>query len=228
MAALNGDLEQRVSIASAELEWTASPSRTVWRKRLHRVGPAEAGQVTSLVRYEPGASFPAHNHPDGEEILVLEGVFSDQHGDWPRGSYLLNPEGFRHAPFSRDGCLIFVKLRQYPGQRRQHLALQTETMNWQSAEKAGLQKKLLYQQAGFADHSRLEQWAAGTAGIKRAYTGGAEILVIEGELEDASGCYAPGHWLRLPVGYQHELRSARGCRLFVKEGGFTYLQSLKD
>ena len=228
MASLNGDLGARVSIASAQLDWTASPSGTVWRKRLHRVGPAEAGQVTSLVRYEPGASFPAHDHPDGEEILVLEGVFSDEHGDWPRGSYLLNPEGFRHAPFSRDGCLIFVKLRQYPGRQRQHLTLQTETLNWETSKHPGLQSKSLYQQSGFADHSRLEQWRADTAGITRSYAKGAEILVLDGELADASGRYGPGHWLRLPAGYKHSLHSQNGCRLYIKEGGFAYLQSVND
>ena len=110
---LNGDIGVRACMDTASMTWQPSPSGTVWRKRLHLVGGAESGQVTSVVRYEPGSSFPAHDHPDGEEILVLEGVFSDEHGDWPAGTYLLNPEGFRHAPFSREGCRLFVKLRQY-------------------------------------------------------------------------------------------------------------------
>ena len=93
------------------MAWAPSPSGTVWRKRVHLVGPPESGQVTSVVRYEPQSRFPAHDHPEGEEILVLEGVFSDEHGDWPAGTYLLNPEGFRHAPFSEPGCVLFVKLR---------------------------------------------------------------------------------------------------------------------
>ena len=83
---------------TARMEWVSSPSGSVWRKRVHLVGPPESGQVTSVVRYEPTSRFPAHDHPEGEEILVLDGVFSDEHGDWP-GTYLLNPEGFRHAPF---------------------------------------------------------------------------------------------------------------------------------
>lgn len=109
---INGDLSRRVSVDTERLPWTPSPSGSVWRKRVHRVGPAESGQVTSIVRYEAGSRFPAHDHPEGEEILVLDGVFSDDHGDWPAGTYLLNPEGFRHAPFSREGCVLFVKLRQ--------------------------------------------------------------------------------------------------------------------
>ncbi|MBW2396116.1 MAG: cupin domain-containing protein [Deltaproteobacteria bacterium] len=100
---LNGDMTRSALMRTQEMEWQASPSGTVWRKRLHRVGGAETGQVTSVVRYEAGASFPEHDHPDGEEIFVLEGIFSDEHGDWPAGTHLLNPEGFHHAPFSRDG-----------------------------------------------------------------------------------------------------------------------------
>ena len=100
---INGDLTARVVVDTTRMPWTPSPSGTVWRKRVHLVGPAEAGQVTSIVRYEPDSTFHAHDHPDGEEILVLDGVFSDEHGDWPAGTYLLNPQGFRHAPFSRHG-----------------------------------------------------------------------------------------------------------------------------
>ncbi|MEL6200569.1 MAG: cupin domain-containing protein, partial [Pseudomonadota bacterium] len=68
------------------MDWSASPSGTVWRKRVHLVGPPESGQVTSVVRYQPDSSFPTHDHPEGEEILVLDGVFSDEHGDWPAGT----------------------------------------------------------------------------------------------------------------------------------------------
>ena len=149
---INGDLSIRVSADTQAMEWSASPSGTVWRRRVHRVGPAESGQVTSVVRYEPGASFPSHDHPDGEEILVLDGVFSDEHGNWPRGTYLLNPEGFRHAPFSGEGCLIFVKLRQYPGTDRQHVVTRTDDMNWQATSEQGVEMKPLYAQEGFADN----------------------------------------------------------------------------
>jgi ChrR Cupin-like domain len=128
--AIHGDLSVRVVVHTEPMPWSASPSGTVWRKRLHLVGPAESGQVTSVVHYQEQSQFPPHGHPDGEEILVLSGVFSDEHGDWPAGSYLLNPESFRHAPYSREGCLLFVKLRQYPGTDRSHVAVDAHTMWW--------------------------------------------------------------------------------------------------
>ena len=77
--------------------------------------------MTSLVRYAPGDAFPEHEHPQGEEILVLDGVFSDEHGDYPAGTFPMNPHGIRHSPCSQPGCTLFVRLRQYPGNDRPRL-----------------------------------------------------------------------------------------------------------
>lgn len=163
-----------------------------------------------------------HDHPDGEEILVLEGVFSDEHGDWPAGTYLLNPEGFRHAPFSREGCLLFVKLRQFPGRDRKHVAIDTGTMPWASMD--GRELKRLYRQEGYTDYSYLERWRAdsGPPG-ERHYALGAELLVIAGSFEDEHGRYDPRTWLRLPPGFRHNPTITDTCELYVKEGGFRYL-----
>ena len=218
---LNGDLTVRVVVEADLLPWTASPSGTVWRRRLHRVGAAESGQVTSIVRYEPGSTFPTHDHPDGEEILVLDGVFSDEHGDWPAGTYLLNPEGFRHAPFSREGCLLFVKLRQFPGRDRRHVAIDTHTIPW--TQEPGREVKRLYAQDGYTDRTSLEHWPAGAAPAERRYPLGAELLVLGGAFQDEHGCYGPHTWLRLPAEFRHCPSTAAGCELYVKEGGFTYL-----
>lgn len=225
MAVINGDLSARVAVDTARMEWAASPSRTVWRKRVHLVGPPESGQVTSLVRYDPGATFPMHDHPAGEEIFVLEGVFSDEHGDWPAGTYLLNPEGFRHAPFSRDGCVLFVKLRQFPGRSRRNVAVSTHSLEWQRGPKPGIETKLLYSQAGFSDSARLERWAANAELGRLEYPAGAEFFVLEGAFEDETGRFEKGAWLRLPAGAAHEPTTREGCLLYVKIGGFAYLKA---
>src|SRR5437763_12305631 len=143
--AINGNLSVRAMVDTAQMPWTPSPIGSVWRKRVHLVGPAESGQVTSVVRYEPHSTFPPHVHPDGEEILVLEGVFSDEHGDWPAGTYLLNPEGFRHTPFSKRGCVLFVKLRQFAGAERRHIVVDTNKLAWEPSAIAGVRCKALYQ-----------------------------------------------------------------------------------
>lgn len=220
---ISADLARRAAMHPASMPWQASPSGTVFRKRFHRVGPAEAGQVTSLVRYQPDSSFPVHDHPEGEEILVLEGVFSDEHGDWPAGTYLLNPEGFRHAPFSRDGCLLFVKLRQYPGLDREHVALQTRVMPWQDTGH-GAAVKQLFSDPRFPEQMQLWRWPAGDRPPTR-YPEGAEFLVLEGAFDDEAGHYEQHSWLRLPAGAVHEARSDTGCELYVKTGGHGLLHA---
>jgi len=99
---LNIDFTKRVVIDTKNKKWVRSPMLGVWRKQLAREG-SERGHATSIVRYEAGAVFSPHDHPLGEEIFVLQGVFSDETGDYSAGTYFRNPEGFRHAPFSKNG-----------------------------------------------------------------------------------------------------------------------------
>ncbi len=78
---LHADLKQRAVIHAAQQDWQASPMPGVARRMLHRVGD-EVAQATSIVRYAPGSHFSAHTHTGGEEFLVLQGVFQDEHGDF--------------------------------------------------------------------------------------------------------------------------------------------------
>jgi anti-sigma factor ChrR (cupin superfamily) len=221
---INGNLALSVCVDTHLAEWAPSPSGTVWRKRVHLVGPPESGQVTSVVRYEPGATFPEHDHPDGEEILVLEGVFSDEHGNWPKGSYLLNPDGFRHAPYSQSGCVIFVKLRQFPGEDRDHVAISTNQLAWTEGDRPGVEIKELYAQPGYTDRTRIERWAKNTS-VSSTYRDGAELFVIDGDFADESGMHRAFTWMRMPKNSTHATRTNDGCTLYIKEGGFTYLNS---
>ena len=225
---INADLAIRTIARTEDMEWASSPSGTVWRKRVHLVGPPETGQVTSVVRYEPQSTFPSHDHPQGEEILVLDGVFSDEHGNWPKGTYLLNPEGFRHAPFSDPGCLLFVKLRQFPGRDRQHVAVDTNALDWQPSPVPGVARKLLYRQPGFSDQTCLERWDPGAELGVVSYEQGAELFVIDGEFSDEEGSYSQGSWLRMPVASKHHPRTDGGCTLYLKTAGFPYLNSSSD
>ncbi len=222
---INGDLSQRVVVRSSELPWTESPASAVWRKRLHLVGPSESGQVTSLVRYDAGAKFPSHDHPEGEEILVLEGVFSDERGDWPAGSYLLSPEGFRHAPFSEEGCVLLVKLRQFPGHDRDRVAVNSRDEAWRSSVRRNVQWKKLYAQEPYTDFMRLETWDMPSDMGQINFPRGAELFVISGNFADEQGEYPQYTWLRIPAGGSLTPTSNDYCELYIKEGGFTYLRN---
>jgi anti-sigma factor ChrR (cupin superfamily) len=67
------------------------------------------GQHTALVRWAPQTYFNPHRHFGGEEILVIDGVFEDEHGRYPAGSWIRSPHLSAHQPFSKEGCMILVK-----------------------------------------------------------------------------------------------------------------------
>lgn len=217
MQSLNTDFSRRVVIRTAEMDWQASPSPSVWRKRLDLID-GEYGRVTSVVRYAAESSFHTHGHPAGEEIFVLEGVFSDEHGDYPAGSYLLNPKGFRHTPFSRAGCVLFVKLCQYGGDGRDQIAVDTLAEPWMAGNQSGLEVMPLYNALDWPETMCLERLAPGTVLPSEVAPGGKEVFVLEGRLDDEDGSYQVGTWLRLPPGGRHAPRSAEGCICYVKRG----------
>ena len=215
---MNAEFDRTVVMRTAKMDWQASPSASVWRKRLDLIGPKEAGRVTSVVRYDADSIFPSHPHPDGEEIFVLDGVFSDEHGDYPAGTYLLNPEGFSHAPFSRQGCVLFVKLRQYPGLNRRQVTVDTRAADWQPGPADGVSEFSLYAEAGYPEAVRLWRFASGASMPAVDDTGGLELFVLDGALEDDEARYEAGTWVRYPAGSQVALHSAEGGTAYVKTG----------
>ena len=88
------DFSKRVVVHSEKLAWVASPMAGVDRRALDRVGD-EVARATTIVRYAPGSEFSPHTHTGGEEFVVLEGVFQDEHGDFPAGSYIRNPPAIK-------------------------------------------------------------------------------------------------------------------------------------
>ena len=99
---LNADFSRRVAVHAGRLPWVASPMSGVERRVLDRIGD-EVARATSIVRYAPGSHFSPHTHGGGEEFFVLEGVFQDEQGEFPAGSYVRNPRTTRHKPGSVPG-----------------------------------------------------------------------------------------------------------------------------
>lgn len=212
---LHADLSQRAVLDSNALDWTPSPMPGVERRLLDRRG-GEQARATSLVRYAPGRRFKPHSHDGGEEILVLQGTFSDELGSYPAGTYLRNPVGSSHAPFSSDGCTILVKLQQMHPADQRRLVLDTNRAAWLPGLVAGLEVMPLH---GFgSEHVALVRWAAGTRFPAHSHPGGEEILVLDGVFQDEQGSYPHGSWLRNPPGSVHSPWSETGCTIWVKTG----------
>ena len=139
---VNADFARRVVIATGELPWVPSPQAGVERRLLDRIG-GEVARATSLVRYAPASAFPAHEHALGEEFLVLDGVFSDEYGDYRAGTYVRNPPNSRHAPRTAPGCTIFVKLRQMAPSEHDRIVIDTSAVEWPGLS-SGLKQLTLF------------------------------------------------------------------------------------
>jgi anti-sigma factor ChrR (cupin superfamily) len=211
---LNMDFEKRAVVETALQEWVASPMPGVWRKPLARED-LERGHATSIVRYDPGARFSAHDHPLGEEILVLEGVFSDETGDYPAGTYFRNPEGFRHAPFSVEGCVLLVKLHQFQADDTEHVVIDTKTAPFQPG--AGNLQVLPLHNHG-SEQVALVRWPAGERFQAHTHFSGEEIYVISGEFKDEHGSYPQGTWIRSPHLSKHHPFVEQDTLIWVKVG----------
>lgn len=192
---LNMAFEKRVVMRTADMTWQPSPSGNVWRKPLAREF-AETGHATSVVRYERGASFPRHEHPLGEEILVLDGVFSDETGDYGPGTYLRNPPGTGHAPRSECGCLLFVKLHQFDPSDTQSVCIDTKDALGDSSDEP-LTSLLLHEHQ--RERVQLVRIAEGNVLPLPTAELPAEWFVVEGTLRSLDAEYGPGTWVRDPA-----------------------------
>lgn len=196
---VNDDFSRRVVMHGEQIAWEDSPMPGVQRRRLDRVA-GENERVTTIVRYAPNSQFSSHVHGGGEEFIVLEGVFEDDYGDWPVGSYIRNPPGSKHTPGSKPGCTIFVKLWQFDANDRTFIhANRYKLGSVDDANRSGVKASPLYQDT----HETVcfETWEPhSTVAVDAA--GGAEIFVLEGSFTADNETLRTQSWLREPVGGQ--------------------------
>ena len=213
---LNADFSQRAVVHAATLPWIPSPMAGVDRRMLDRIGE-EVARATSIVRYAPDSHFSPHTHGGGEEFLVLDGVFQDELGDYPPGSYVRNPPTTRHEPGSAPGCTIFVKLWQFDADDRTEVRIDTGRHGFAPApNRPGVETLPLFHD--IREDVRLERWAA-HANVALDLPGGIEILVLDGGFAEGGESFVPQSWLRLPAGARLVAKAGPdGARVWIKSG----------
>jgi len=213
---LNADFAKRVALHADDIEWLASPTPGVNRRMLDRIGD-EVARATTIVRYDPNSIFPAHVHSGGEEFIVLEGVFQDEHGDYPVGSYVRNPPQSSHTPASAQGCTILVKLWQFDPDDRSSIRIDMNKIGTVNVTgRPGVSETPLFKDA--REDVRVERWEPGTS-VTVDTNGGAELFVLDGTFEESGEQFHRHSWLRLPTNTQATVNSgARGARVWIKSG----------
>ncbi|MFY0596731.1 MAG: cupin domain-containing protein [Cognatishimia sp.] len=210
---LNSDFTSRVVVHSDQLEWQASPMKGVDRRMLDRIG-GEVARATTIVRYAAGSQFSAHTHTGGEEFIVLDGVFQDEHGDFPEGTYVRNPPTSAHTPGSDEGCVIFVKLWQFDMDDRTQFR-KTMAEELASPVDGVATAKLHQDDREIVTYSHIDAGATLTSEA----AGGIELLVIDGTLTTGSYTLTKNSWLRLPEGQSlSAVAGEGGAKVWMKTG----------
>ena len=218
---INANFDERVVVHPDRLNWIASPMKGVERKPLERVG-GEVARATSIVRYAARSNFSQHVHTGGEEFIVLDGVFQDEHGDFPAGSYIRNPPQSSHTPRSDEGCVIFVKLWQFDPMDRTHVRKQVDHLETTRLVE-GVSKIALHKDdceevfvVECAPHAKLELEALG----------GAEMLVLEGQLNETRDRLVKHSWARWPVDSAIDATAGPdGAKVWIKAGHLAYAEA---
>jgi ChrR Cupin-like domain len=213
---LNADFTQRAVVHAATLPWQASPIPGVERRMLDRVGD-EVARATTIVRYAPQSQFSPHIHGGGEEFLVLEGVFQDEHGDYPVGTYVRNPPTSRHTPGSESGCVILVKLWQFDPNDRTQITIDTTQQTFiDCPDRPGVRQLELF--CDDREEVRLEHWNA-NANIELSAPHGLEVFVTQGSFMESGELFQRNSWLRLPARSGFSATAGTdGSQIWLKSG----------
>lgn len=213
---INADFNQYVVVHGDELAWQDSPIIGVSRKMFDRIGD-EVARATSLVRYDPDSQFSSHIHSGGEEFLVLDGVFQDEYGDYPAGTYIRNPPKSKHTPRSKTGCTIFVKLWQFEPEDRTQVRVNIDDINFLLTDShSGVSIAPLYKDAH--EDVRIENWKP-NRDINIDSSFGAEIFVLNGSFDYEGNSMRTQSWLRAPLGSSIKVTSGSiGARVWIKTG----------
>lgn len=216
---VNANFTQRATVHPASAQWIPSPMPGVERRMLDRIDD-EVERATTIVRFAPGSTFSAHTHTGGEEYLVLEGVFQDEHGDFPVGTYVRNPPTSQHTPGAADGATILVKLWQFDPKDRTQVRIDTTKETPVPVQgRPGISEIALFEDA--REQVRIELWEPGQE-IDISDHKGLEILVIEGGFQEGGETFSTQSWLRLPVDEPLiAVAGPNGARLWVKSNHLT-------
>ena len=217
---LHADFSQPVALQTQTLPWRPSPAPGVERRMLDRIGD-EVARATSIVRYAPRSRFDRHVHGAGEEFLVLEGTFSDEWGDYPKGTYVRNPWESGHSPYTDEGCTIFVKLRQMDPMDQRRIVIQADGPPDGTGPGEGMSRKLLH--VFDPEVVTFETWETGASPGRITLLGGAEILIMSGAMAVDGIAHDAGTWLRFPAGRSLTPVAVGRARFWMKRGHLSRL-----
>lgn len=212
---LNNDFARAVVVNTLEIPWQQEQSSEVLFRMLEQSN-SECSRTTSITRLKSGAVISPLENVAGEEIIVFEGTYTDESGEYPAGSYIKNSTATRPVSVTQTDCTLFIKRGHLQQGDIERVVVDTHNSVWRQGMVGGLSVLPLSEFKG--EHSALVRWQPGTVFNPHRHWGGEEIYVLDGVFEDEFGCYPAGTWMRSPHLSQHAPFSREGCTIFVKVG----------
>jgi len=99
-----------VYVPVQDMDWQPSQFEGIQIKTLYQ--DKEKGELTCLLKWEPGATLPMHKHPEIEQSYVLEGSFYDHDGICRAGEFVWRHSGSYHQTYTDEGCTILAVYRK--------------------------------------------------------------------------------------------------------------------
>lgn len=202
---IHSDKTKAELVKTSGIDWVAtSQAGGVYRKMIEREGTEKVARATTIVKFDPNQEFPRHTHDGGEEFLVLDGVWRDDYGAFPKYSYVRNYIGSGHTPsIGEEGCTILVKLRQMShnsNDEPEHKAWES----WTPENSPGIAKQDLY--ASSLERTSVQLWPANSSIDITIPKNGAEIFVVDGKFSSHLGDHDEWSWCRVPNDTEGEIK----------------------
>lgn len=221
---VNADAQAVISLQTRDMPWKPMPYEGVSRKVMERINDPTKGRETALLKLEAGASLPQELLEERLDLFVIEGNFSDGHGEYGRHTFVRNVPGATIQISSNEGCTLYSKRRvSIPSINDERMVIDSETAQWAPFPQRGATVLHLYDDANGFETGRFGQIHPNRQLPSHDHTRGEETLIIGGLLVDEYTRYEPGAWFRMPIGVPHSPYSGDdGCLMLIREGDLVW------
>lgn len=204
---MNDKYEKKALINTNDLEWSNNKLKGVSKKLLSKINNEE----TAIIKIEENCKLNTNSNTNSVEILVLEGTYINEYGEFKSGTYLrLSSEDEALVIAGKIGCIIFRKVNHF-NDESENIIIDTNNTLWLKGH-GNLGVMPLFEQTA------LVKWPKNEKFIPHKHWGGEEIFVLEGTFMDEYGMYPKGTWIRSPHLSEHFPYVEDETIIFVKTG----------
>lgn len=213
----NADFSQRVVIHPSDKQWGETQMSGV-RFQLLEACCLPYPRRTLVLDCKPGSVINKHDSQMEVEFFVLDGEIADENGNYPKGTYVRNPNGSSHA-HSKLGCRLFVKLSQIHEEDQGQRVINTKRESkWLPGPVEGTEIYPLHMWD--CESVFLIRWLSEASFKPTLNPDGEEIYVVHGQLNDKQGTYPKGSWIRNPPVSWQSWEADNGTIVYYKHGHF--------